>query len=111
MAAGAGAITGHTDVDGVEGRETMKQIAVLALQRTCRIVFGTFWLLSGALGFAAWPALAETGPAFDIGTTRVIESRVLNEKRKVYVYLPASYQESRGYHRYPVLYLRDGGKF
>ena len=44
-------------------------------------------------------------------TTRVIKSQVLNEDRKLYIQLPESYESSSAYHRYPVLYVRDGGKF
>ena len=41
----------------------------------------------------------------------MVTSRVLKEDRKVYIYLPESYEQSRSYRRYPVLYVRDGGKF
>jgi predicted alpha/beta superfamily hydrolase len=44
-------------------------------------------------------------------TTRVIKSQVLNEERQLYIQLPESYESSSAYHRYPVLYVRDGGKF
>lgn len=46
-----------------------------------------------------------------IGITRTIRSQVLNEERKISIYLPESYHDSSGYRRYPVLYVRDGGKF
>ena len=46
-----------------------------------------------------------------IGITRVLPSQVLNESRKISIYLPDSYQDSSSYRRYPVLYVRDGGKF
>jgi predicted alpha/beta superfamily hydrolase len=46
-----------------------------------------------------------------IGITRAIPSRVLNETRTISIYLPDSYRNSSGYRRYPVLYVRDGGKF
>ncbi|WP_198683562.1 alpha/beta hydrolase-fold protein [Peristeroidobacter agariperforans] len=36
---------------------------------------------------------------------------MLKEGRTVHIYLPESYPQSRGYRRYPVLYVRDGGKF
>lgn len=64
-----------------------------------------------ALPFAAPRALAESTDGITIGTSRVVESRVLKERRTVYIHLPESYQQSRGYRRYPVLYVRDGGKF
>jgi predicted alpha/beta superfamily hydrolase len=46
-----------------------------------------------------------------IGVSREIRSQVLNESRKLSIYLPESYKDSSSYRRYPVLYLRDGGKF
>ncbi len=68
-------------------------------------------LLCCALPFAASFAFAESSDGITIGTRRVVESRVLEEDRTVYIYLPESYPQSRGYRRYPVLYVRDGGKF
>jgi hypothetical protein len=52
-----------------------------------------------------------TADDVSIGITRVLPSRVLNESRKISIYLPDSYHDSSSYRRYPVLYLRDGGKF
>lgn len=46
-----------------------------------------------------------------IGISRDVRSQVLNETRKISIYLPESYRDSASYRRYPVLYLRDGGKF
>ncbi len=46
-----------------------------------------------------------------IGVSREMQSQVLNESRRISIYLPDSYQDSSSYRRYPVLYLRDGGKF
>jgi predicted alpha/beta superfamily hydrolase len=68
-------------------------------------------LLCGSLPIVAAPALAESSDAITIGTRRVIQSQVLKEDRTVYIQLPESYAQSSGYRRYPVLYLRDGGKF
>jgi enterochelin esterase-like enzyme len=56
-------------------------------------------------------AVAQGKDEFTIGTTRTIESKVLKENRKLLIYLPESYERSPGYRRYPVLYMRDGGKF
>jgi predicted alpha/beta superfamily hydrolase len=65
-----------------------------------------------ALSFGASVVSAENpDPKLVIGTSRVVQSRVLKEARTVYIYLPASYSQSQGYRRYPVLYLRDGDKF
>jgi predicted alpha/beta superfamily hydrolase len=67
-------------------------------------------LLCCSLSFAA-SALAQSADAITIGTKRVIKSRVLNEDRTVYIQLPESYSQGSAYRRYPVLYVRDGGKF
>src|ERR1044071_7125394 len=45
-------------------------------------------------------------PAF--GETFTINSRILNETRRINVYFPPGYQESAGT-RLPVLYMPDGG--
>lgn len=62
-------------------------------------LFATFLLLAANLPAAAGP--------ITIGETVTIESKALNEERKVNVYLPAAYQKSD--QRFPVLYLIDGG--
>lgn len=85
----------------------MKRVFSDASRRTR---FATL-LLCCALPFAASLASAESTDGITIGTRRVVESRVLKEERTVYIYLPESYSQSRGYRRYPVLYVRDGGKF
>ncbi len=74
-----------------------------------RALFATLFIC--ALPFIAAPALAQSADAITIGTRRVVKSQVLKEDRTVYVQLPESYAKSSGYHRYPVLYVRDGGKF
>ena len=68
-------------------------------------------LFCGVVPCSASLALAEGTDGITIGTRRVVESRVLKEDRKVSIYLPESYAQGRDYHRYPVLYVRDGGKF
>jgi predicted alpha/beta superfamily hydrolase len=85
----------------------MKRISVDAFRRT-RLVA---WLLCCALPFVASLALAASTDGITIGTSRVVQSRVLKEDRTVHIYLPESYAQSRDYRRYPVLYVRDGGKF
>lgn len=85
----------------------MKRVSLDASQR---IRFVTL-LLCCALSFAASLALAESTDGITIGTSRVVQSRVLKEDRTVHIYLPESYPQSHGYRRYPVLYVRDGGKF
>jgi len=51
------------------------------------------------------PAFAQEVTA-TLGVTRTIKSTILNEDRKVFVHLPASYHTSGN--SYPVLYLLDG---
>jgi predicted alpha/beta superfamily hydrolase len=68
-------------------------------------------LIFSGLPFVTCLASAETADAITIGTRRVVESRILKEDRTVYIHLPESYLQSRGYRRYPVLYVRDGDKF
>jgi predicted alpha/beta superfamily hydrolase len=77
----------------------MKRVSRVALLVCC------------VLSCAASVAFAESTDGIVIGTCEVIESRVLKERRTVYISLPESYAQSQGYRRYPVLYLRDGGKF
>jgi predicted alpha/beta superfamily hydrolase len=67
--------------------------------------------LAAALLFGTSVALAQSADDISIGATRVIKSQVLDEERKLYIYLPESYAQSSAYRRYPVLYVRDGGKF
>ena len=90
-----------------QGNERMKRVSPKVSQ-PARVVM---LLLCCALNFAASGVLAESTDGITIGTSRVVESRVLKERRRVYIHLPESYQQSRGYRRYPVLYVRDGGKF
>jgi predicted alpha/beta superfamily hydrolase len=68
-------------------------------------------LLCWSLSFAAAAAFSQSTDGITVGTRRVIKSQVLKEDRTVQIYLPESYAESRAYRKYPVLYVRDGGKF
>ena len=52
------------------------------------------------------PGLGASEP-IQFGTSYMLESKVLDERRRLNVLLPASYVE--GDRRYPVLYLIDGG--
>ncbi|MBP7336581.1 alpha/beta hydrolase-fold protein [Niveispirillum sp.] len=52
------------------------------------------------------PGLGASEP-IQFGTSYMLESKVLDERRRLNVLLPASYAE--GDRRYPVLYLIDGG--
>jgi predicted alpha/beta superfamily hydrolase len=85
----------------------MKPLSVHASRRT----FCVTLLLSCLLGYVTSAAVAESTDGVTIGTTRVIQSQVLKEQRKLYISLPESYAQSHSYRRYPVLYVRDGGKF
>ncbi|WP_246131521.1 alpha/beta hydrolase [Aquimarina intermedia] len=44
---------------------------------------------------------------FSIGETLTFQSRILNESRKINIYLPVSYNKNTG-KKYPVIYLLDG---
>ncbi|TJY35965.1 alpha/beta hydrolase-fold protein [Pontimicrobium aquaticum] len=44
-----------------------------------------------------------------VGTNHVIKSEVLNEDRKIQIYLPPNYKDSK--ETYPVLYVLDGQRF
>ena len=63
-----------------------------------------------SLCLLAWPALAqEKGLDIKIGEAFSLRSKVLNEERPYWVYLPASYDDRTFMpRRYPVLYLLDG---
>jgi predicted alpha/beta superfamily hydrolase len=63
---------------------------------------GLCWLATGG---------ARADDAISIGIASTIRSGILNEERAIQVYLPSGYERSKGYRRYPVLYLRDGAKF
>ena len=68
-------------------------------------------LLCCVVSSAASVAVAQGKDEFAIGSTRTLESKVLKQNRKLLIYLPESYERSRGYRLYPVLYMRGGGKF
>lgn len=46
------------------------------------------------------------GEKIVIGETVTIQSKILNEERKLYIYKPVGYEQSK--EKYPVLYLLDG---
>src|ERR1043165_8892615 len=62
------------------------------------------------LTLLAWPASGqEKGLDIKIGEAFSLRSKVLNEERPYWVYLPASYIDRTFMpRRYPVLYLLDG---
>ena len=60
---------------------------------TSRLLFVLVTVLS--LTCTASLAFAETTDGITIGISRVVTSRVLKEDRKVYIYLPESYEQSR----------------
>ena len=53
------------------------------------------------------PAGAQNNGSVVVGTIDSIQSKVLNEQRKIWVYLPQGKQNPSG-NRYPVIYLLDG---
>ncbi len=65
------------------------------------VILGS-WLLCGAV------AAAEKAAPLVVGETFTIDSKVLKETRRINVYLPPGYAESRDL-RVPVLYMPDGG--
>lgn len=69
-----------------------------------------FWLVLLQIACVPIADAAEDG-ALVIGTTRTVRSELLGEDRALQIYLPQSYESSRRYRRYPVLYIRDGAKF
>jgi predicted alpha/beta superfamily hydrolase len=64
---------------------------------------GTF----ASFTFAAAPAADQAAP-LAIGETFTLQSKALNETRRINVYLPPGYTEARE-QRFPVLYMPDGG--
>ena len=74
-----------------------------------RVVMCLFALAVSVCSFRS--VAAEENGVVSIGSSRTIRSEVLNEERVLHVYLPQSYKDSHRYRRYPVLYVRDGGKF
>jgi uncharacterized protein len=56
----------------------------------------------------ATPAAAQSAAPLVIGETFTVDSKVLGETRRVNVYLPPAYTESKSA-RLPVLYMPDGG--
>jgi uncharacterized protein len=65
------------------------------------LIFNLFWL--------SWPALAfQNKSPLVIGDTFTIDSKIVNETRRINVYLPPTYTESTTA-RLPVLYMPDGG--
>jgi predicted alpha/beta superfamily hydrolase len=71
------------------------------------------WLLAGVLlgvvGCATVPAPAPAPEAMPAHVTFTLESRVLQEPRRINVYTPPGYEAATDT-RYPVLYMPDGGE-
>jgi predicted alpha/beta superfamily hydrolase len=72
-----------------------------------RRLFGRAILGIAVLLLCAFPLLASADPLV-IGETFTMESKVLKETRRINVYLPPGYAQSRDL-RLPVLYMPDGG--
>ena len=64
-----------------------------------------------SLPFAASVAWRKTRTASRSGPPEWFSPGMLKEDGKVSLSLPDSYAQNSGYRRYPVLYVRDGGKF
>jgi uncharacterized protein len=76
--------------------------AVIGLRASGPAILGA--VLVAAVGLLK----ADDAKPLVIGETFSIESKVLGEKRRINVYLPSGYAESRDL-RLPVLYMPDGG--
>jgi len=63
-----------------------------------------FWMLLGVFLVTAQTKTESVTP-FTIGETRIIRSKILNEKRTLNIYLPETYQKDKAY---PIVYLLDG---
>jgi predicted alpha/beta superfamily hydrolase len=70
------------------------------------VVFIAFLILFGTLAKAGEVKKEET---IEIGEKVTLKSKILNEDRKILVYLPAGY--NRTPRRYPVLYALDGNTY
>lgn len=69
------------------------------------------WVIACFLIAVSLSSRSENSEALGIGIRRTLSSEVLGETRTIDIYLPPSYETSHSYHRYPVVYLRDGRKF
>ncbi len=77
------------------------------MNKMLKTVLLTACLLTPPAVFAAETLKPGAGEAIQFGTSYVLESKLLSEKRRINILLPASY--GTGDQRYPVLYLIDGG--
>jgi predicted alpha/beta superfamily hydrolase len=75
------------------------------LQKFSAVIIGAF--IFCIISSAQVKAQNEASP-LSIGDTFTIDSKILNEKRRINVYLPPGYKESSDV-RLPVLYMPDGG--
>lgn len=68
-----------------------------------KVILLSFFLLVSSFGFA------QAKTKIEIGTIDSISSKILNEKRKIWIHLPKSAQNTGfGKQKYPVVYLLDG---
>lgn len=68
-----------------------------------KVILLIFFLLVSSFGFA------QAKTKIEIGTIDSISSKILNEKRKIWIHLPKSAQNTGfGKQKYPVVYLFDG---
>lgn len=76
-----------------------------------RFLFGWTIVVFGLSIFFLNPVPAnalEQAGKYTLGDMMTIESKILGEKRGIYVHLPLGYHKSK--EKYPVLYLLDGGR-
>ena len=79
---------------------------VKIVKQTLLLVIGCVWLF--LLAFAS--AAQTNNPLVQFGEKHTLHSKILNEERPYWVYLPPSYQSDVNHspQKYPVLYLLDG---
>lgn len=79
-----------------------------AWELTMRITIICIWVFGLLCGGGVPAKAAEKAAPLVVGETFTLQSKVLGETRRINVYLPPGYAESRDA-RVPVLYMPDGG--
>ncbi|MGD9159651.1 MAG: alpha/beta hydrolase-fold protein, partial [Desulfobacteraceae bacterium] len=72
-----------------------------------RLIIFAFISLSIMPGYISAVEVQEKTSALVIGQAIKIDSKILNEERPIWIYLPEDYKTSK-YKKYPVLYMLDG---
>lgn len=82
----------------------MKRLTIAALVRGPLLALLLLLILPAS-------ASAEDRPRFVIGEQHSLRSKILGEQRTFWIAVPESYESSRRYREYPVLYAFDGSLF